>query len=145
MVRDLLPECAFCAVSAGAATTPVIFEDPAVLAFFPKRPAALGHTLIIPRVHIQDLWHLDIGTAATLARATLDLAHAMRTALRPDGLNVINSSGAAASQTVFHLHIHLVPRWRDDQFGTIWPDPSPPLTDEELEAAADTLRSSLSP
>jgi histidine triad (HIT) family protein len=123
----------------------VIFEDPAVLAFFPKHPAALGHTLIIPRAHVKDLWDLDFDTAAVLARATLDLAHAMRTALRPDGLNVINSSGAAASQTVFHLHVHLVPRWENDRFGAIWPDPSPPFTDEELQTAADELRGNLSP
>jgi histidine triad (HIT) family protein len=113
------------------------------MAFFPLRPAAVGHTLVIPKRHVDDLWSLDRDTAAVLAEAVLRVGAALRDALRPDGLNVIQSSGAAASQTVFHLHVHLVPRWHDDQFGGIWPGERPPCPADELDDLAASVRAAL--
>lgn len=74
----------------------------------------------MPRRHVDDLWGLRPADAPPLMEAVLRVAHAIRAGLRPDGLNVIVSAGAAASQTIRHLHVHLVPRWTGDDFGGIW-------------------------
>jgi histidine triad (HIT) family protein len=116
------PACAFCdIVNRNDADAREIFRDDHVVAFLPTEPATLGHSLIIPRRHIADIWALDPDTAAELTRATLQLARAIRRAVRPDGLNIIQSNGSAASQTVMHLHVHIVPRWPNDAIGHIWP------------------------
>lgn len=109
------------------------------MAFFPLEPAALGHTLVIPRSHVPDIWSVDDVTAAHLARVTVRLANVMRRALRPAGLNIIQSNGEAATQTVFHLHVHLVPRWPDDAIGRIWP-PETNYSESEKDAAWEALR-----
>lgn len=96
-------------------------RNDAFVAFFPTEPATLGHTILIPVAHVQDIWATDERTATVLAQATLQLAHALRKALRPAGLNIIQSSGEAATQTIDHIHVHIVPRWENDAMGTIWP------------------------
>ena len=98
-----------------------VYRDSHVVAFFPLEPATLGHTLIVPRDHIPDIWSVDEATAARLAEVTVRLANVMREALQPEGLNVIQSNGEAATQTVPHLHVHLLPRWNGDAVGRIWP------------------------
>jgi histidine triad (HIT) family protein len=114
--------CPFCEIVHGEdPDAREVYRDDRAIAFLPPEPATLGHTLIVPRRHIPDVWSLDEETAAHLARVTLILSHAVRRALGPDGLNVIQSNGAAATQSVFHLHIHIVPRWTDDDMGRIWP------------------------
>ncbi len=99
-----------------------VYRDEHVVAFFPTEPAVLGHTMVVPREHVPDIWSLSEEKAAQLARATLRLAGAIREAVHPEGLNVIQSNGEAATQTVFHLHVHLVPRWVGDAMGPIWPE-----------------------
>lgn len=98
-----------------------VYRDENVVAFLPTEPATLGHVLLVPRRHVPDIWTLDPDLASQLSRASLLLCDAIREAMGPDGLNVIQSNGAAATQTVQHLHVHLVPRWDDDQMGPIWP------------------------
>lgn len=99
-----------------------VYRDEHVVAFFPTEPAVLGHTIVVPRKHVADIWSLSEETAAHLARATVRLAGTIREAVHPEGLNVIQSNGEAATQTVFHLHVHLVPRWDGDAMGPIWPE-----------------------
>ena len=99
-----------------------VYRDEHVVAFFPTEPAVLGHTMVVPREHVPDIWSLSEEKAAHLARATVRLAGAIREAVHPEGLNVIQSNGEAATQTVFHLHVHLVPRWVGDAMGPIWPE-----------------------
>ena len=78
--------------------------------------------MVVPREHVPDIWSLSEETAGHLASATVRLAGAIREAVHPEGLNVIQSNGEAATQTVFHLHVHLVPRWVGDAMGPIWPE-----------------------
>ena len=99
----------------------IVYEDIYTVAFFPLYPAATGHTLLIPKSHLPDLFSLDEPIAEALARSTLKVAAALKEALAPEGMNVISSSGPAASQTIFHFHTHLVPRWANDRIGDIWP------------------------
>lgn len=114
-------ECSFCAIIAGDEPARRVLDSPGAIAFFPKEPATIGHTLVVPRKHIPDLWSLDAGTAQVLADAVLVVARAIRRAFEPEGLNIIQSNGEAATQTVPHMHVHVVPRWRGDDMGPIWP------------------------
>ena len=99
-----------------------VYRDDNVVAFFPTEPALLGHILIIPRRHVPNIWKLRLDEAAQLSKVTIILAHAIRESVKPEGLNVIQSNGEAATQTIRHLHIHLVPRWKNDPIGSIWPN-----------------------
>ena len=115
-------ECAFCEiVERDDPDAREVYRDNDTVAFFPTEPATLGHTLIVPRLHVPDIWALPEELAAQLSRVTVRLATAVKRAVEPDGLNIIQSNGSAATQTVFHLHVHLVPRWENDAVGRIWP------------------------
>lgn len=103
-----------------------IHRDDKLIVIFPTEPATLGHTMVIPRSHVRDIWAIDSETASQLALATVRAAHAVRSAMQLDGLKVIQSNGEAAGQTVMHLHIRVVPRHHDDQIGRIWPPETNP-------------------
>jgi histidine triad (HIT) family protein len=117
----------------------IVGEGETWIAFFPLDPATPGHTLVIPRRHVEDLWKVDPGLGADLMKAVVAVGRAIETAVSPEGMNLISSAGAAAEQTVFHLHLHLVPRWHRDGFGTIWPTDGK-YEDAELDPIADRIR-----
>lgn len=120
---DRDPNCEFCDIAAGEKPeTHLIWRSSTWVAFFPMDPATPGHTLIIPTEHREGLWAANKAMAREMMDVALDVGHAIESALTPDGLNLITSSGKAAEQTVFHLHLHIVPRWDDDRFGEIWPE-----------------------
>lgn len=135
--------CVFCEIVAGTAEARVVYEDAHTLAFFPLAPATRGHTLVVPRAHTADLWAMDEAAAQRLFRTVLLVGNALRAVLEPDGMNVINSAGAAASQSVFHTHVHLVPRRPGDTMGPIWPPKGAGVRDED-DTAADALAARLS-
>lgn len=133
------PNCEFCRIAQGQAPALTVCRTDSALAFIPLEPVARGHTLVIPKRHVRDLWEISEEETELLMEAVRRVAHAIKTALQPDGLNLINSTGEAASQSVFHLHMHLVPRWKDDHIGEIWP-PSPGWSESSVEAIADKIR-----
>jgi histidine triad (HIT) family protein len=134
------PECPFCEiVQREDPHVREVYRDAHVVAFFPTEPATLGHTLVVPREHTPDVWSLDEHLAAELGRAVVRLSAAVRRAVAPDGLNVIQSNGQAATQTVRHLHIHLVPRWHGDAIGRIWPTDTH-YTEDQKDEAWERLR-----
>jgi histidine triad (HIT) family protein len=114
--------CEFCRIISGEAKGRILYQDESSVAFFPLNPATIGHTLVVPRVHVADLFEISRESYKALSFATLSVAHAIRRALHPEGMNVINSAGRAATQSVFHLHVHLVPRWAGDGMELKWPD-----------------------
>lgn len=133
-------DCPFCAIAEGGDTrVREVYRDKHVVAFFPTEPATLGHLLLIPRRHVPDLWHLRHEEASQLSRAALYLASAIRHAFSPEGLNVIQSNGQAATQSVPHLHIHIVPRWTGDAMGPIWPDETN-YSDQQKDVALRRVR-----
>jgi histidine triad (HIT) family protein len=135
--------CEFCSVACGKdAAAEIIAQGNDWVAFFPLNPATSGHTLIIPREHAADLWSISPQRGATLIAAVIQLGHAIQRALSPDGMNLISSAGSAAEQTVFHLHLHVVPRWRHDGFGQIWPT-SMRFESPELDNVGDRIREEL--
>lgn len=131
--------CPFCAIIMGEGPARVVYRDDHAVAFFPLRPATFGHTLVVPRRHIPDIRELPEAAVAHLSRAALRVAAALRAAVAPDGLNIIQSSGAAATQTVPHLHVHLVPRWAADAMGPIWPAHPPSYPPQVLDNLRDKL------
>ncbi|GAB2977607.1 HIT family protein [Streptomyces pseudoechinosporeus] len=135
--------CAFCEIVAGTGKARVVYENAHTVAFFPLAPATRGHTLVVPRAHAADLWAMDDVAAQRLFHTVLLVGGALRAVLEPDGMNVINSAGAEASQSVFHTHVHLVPRSPGDAMGPIWPPESAGFRDED-DAAKDALAARLS-
>jgi len=99
--------------------------------------------LVTPRRHISDVWAADRDTAHAVTDAVLLVAAAIRLALRPAGLNVITSAGAAAEQTVLHWHVHVLPRFPDDGFGPIWRDDQTEHTSAELDDTAAMIRDAI--
>jgi histidine triad (HIT) family protein len=122
----------------------VVWRATSWVAFFPLNPATPGHTLVVPRGHVTDLWQLGSPLASELIDASIQIGLAIRAALEPEGLNLITSAGAAAEQSVFHLHLHLVPRWHEDGFGHIWPNRgSGTASPDEMVQHADRIRHQL--
>ena len=137
------PDCPFCEiVQREDPDAREVYRDEHVVAFFPLEPATLGHTLVIPRQHVVDIWALDEATAAHLARGTLRVANAVRRVVEPQGLNIIQSNGEAATQTVAHVHVHVVPRWAGDAVGRIWP-PETDYSEDQKDETWERLRRDL--
>ncbi|MFI6403979.1 HIT family protein [Streptomyces sp. NPDC050548] len=141
-------DCVFCGIAAGTEPARVVADTAESLTFLPVRPVHPGHVLVVPRRHVADIWDLDEGTAAAVGTAVLRAAHAVRAAHRPEGLNVIQSSGAVATQSVFHLHVHVVPRYQGDRMPYLWPTKAEEGEETEedpalLDDSARRLRSAL--
>jgi histidine triad (HIT) family protein len=135
--------CPFCRILGGDAAARVVWTSADAIAFLPLNPATRGHSLVVPRQHVPDLWSLDERLGSSLMTAVREVGRAIDQALQPDGMNLISSAGRAASQTVLHVHLHLVPRWHEDRIGDIWP-PSEPWSDEELDRIAELIRAAAS-
>jgi histidine triad (HIT) family protein len=132
--------CDFCAIARGDdPSVEIVCDDETWVAFFPLTPATPGHTLVIPRSHIPDLWSADPLLARDLMTAVIRVGRAIDKALTPAGMNLISSSGEVAEQTIYHLHLHVVPRYPDDAIGEIWP-PKKELRGVDLEGVADRVR-----
>ena len=97
-----------------------VYEDADTLAFLDIFPASRGHTLVICKAEVATLIELTDAQLIATARTTQRIARALMAALQPDGVNVMQNNGAAAGQTVFHYHVHLIPRWHDDGVVTFW-------------------------
>jgi histidine triad (HIT) family protein len=138
-----MTECEFCRIVRGEETARIVCAAADVIAFFPLKPLALGHTLVVPKKHVPDLWSVDRRLGLSLMTAAVQVGRAINEALHPDGMNLISSAGEAASQTIFHLHLHLVPRWFNDHIENIWP-PSKPWGEEVKDEVADLIRDACS-
>ena len=131
------PECIFCKIAAGELPATIVDEDERTVAFMDISPATRGHALVIPRTHAADLLSVDTDDLAAVAVASQRLAARAKERLRADGINLLNSCGAAAWQTVFHFHVHVIPRYREDPLRLPWvPAPGDPA---EIAAAAQEL------
>lgn len=132
--------CGFCRIASGAdKSVEVVCSGRDWVAFFPLEPATPGHTLVIPRVHVADLWEAEPQLASELMEAVLQVGRAIFKALSPEGMNLITSAGSAAEQTIFHLHLHVVPRWHRDELGPIWPTGSR-FEDASIDRVAERIR-----
>lgn len=103
--------CLFCAIAAGASPAEIVAEDDDTVAFLDIAPLTRGHTLVIPRRHADDIWDVDADDAAAVMRTARRVARMLRAAFDPPGLNLFQATRALAGQTVFHLHVHVLPRY----------------------------------
>lgn len=115
------PQCPFCAIVRDEAPADVVRRWDDAIALTPLQPATVGHTLVVPVAHMETLWDLDAHSAEGLIRRVLEVSVGLREVVDMAGLNIIQSNGFAATQTVPHLHVHVVPRYKDDAMGDIWP------------------------
>jgi histidine triad (HIT) family protein len=132
--------CVFCAIVAETAPAERVYEDASVIAIMDIHPAATGHVLVIPKRHSPDLWHIEPAEAQQAMAASVQVAGMIRRALGPDGINLVHASGRAAWQTVFHFHLHLVPRYEGDSLVPPWSLGQPRAEEASLRAVADKLR-----
>jgi histidine triad (HIT) family protein len=105
------PSCVFCDIVAGDASAEGVFEDDLTLAFMDTSPASDGHVLVIPKRHQPDVFSLEEPETDAVWHSTLLVARAIRDALRPDGMNLLQSNGRIANQHVMHFHLHVIPRY----------------------------------
>lgn len=136
-------DCVFCKIVAGQIPSTRVYEDAEVLAFMDIGQVNPGHVLVAAKRHAADLYALDETQAAALGRAQARIARAIREAFQPSGLSVYQANGKPAGQTVFHYHMHLVPRHDGDGMQLTWPVKNPPR--ERLEEAAARIRERLTP
>jgi histidine triad (HIT) family protein len=126
----LEPEgCVFCAIAAHWAPADVVYEDVDTIAFMDLHPMREGHTLVIPKRHARDAFDILPEDAAATARTAIRVARAMKRALGCDGVNIFQSNGRAAGQSVFHYHVHVLPRWEADGLIRLNRDPSAQVGD----------------
>ncbi|HEX4109046.1 MAG TPA: HIT family protein [Solirubrobacteraceae bacterium] len=130
-----MQDCIFCKIIAGELPSRRVDEDEHTVAFMDINPATRGHALVIPRRHARDLLEIDAADLQACAVAAQRLAARAKERLGADGVNLLNACGAAAWQTVFHFHIHVVPRYADDPLRLPW-IPAPGDPDVIAQAAA---------
>ena len=134
--------CIFCQIVAGEAEASIAYEDDATMAFMDVGQFHAGHALVVPRSHIRDIYGLDEKTGSALMAAVSRVAEGVRDAFQPDGINIWQSNGAPW-QEVFHLHFHVLPRWREDGLLRFTPPSRNQPTRPELDDQAAKIRAAL--
>jgi histidine triad (HIT) family protein len=115
-----VPDCIFCAIVSGDAPSEIVDADERTLSFMDINPATPGHALVIPKQHAENIHDIDPDDLAAVTLAAQRLADRMRTTLEPAGINLIQANGRAAFQTVFHFHVHVIPRYAGDAIKMPW-------------------------
>ena len=132
-------DCIFCKIVAGELPATIVGEDERTISFMDISPATRGHALVIPREHSADLLSIDAEDLAAVGLAAQRLATRAKQRLGADGVNLLNACGAVAFQSVFHFHMHVIPRYEGDPLRLPWV-PSPGDS-AEIAAAAQELGS----
>ncbi|QUQ71237.1 histidine triad (HIT) protein [Kutzneria sp. CA-103260] len=135
------PNCVFCAIVSGVAPASVVHEDEHLIAFCDLMPVNRGHLLIAPKRHATNLAELPEETGALMFPLAQRLAARIRRSLRPDGVNLVLADGRAAGQTVFHVHLHVIPRMLEDGFALH--GGARAATRSDLDQVAELLRREL--
>jgi len=131
-------DCIFCKIIAGEIPGQIVDEDERTVTFMDINPATRGHALVVPRRHSRDLLEIERDDLHAVAVAAQRAARKAHDRLGADGVNLLNSCGAAAWQTVYHFHVHVIPRYEDDPLTLPWtPAPGDP---DQIAAVADELR-----
>lgn len=134
-------DCVFCKIRDGHIPSTRLYEDDRTLAFMDINPLSEGHCLVVTRAHAATIFEADQADLAAAMATAQRVAVALRRALRPDGLNLLQANGAAAFQSVSHFHLHLIPRWQGDGKGFDWPLVAGDRA--RIQATADRIREAL--
>lgn len=115
------PECVFCKIIKGEIPSAKVFENDDVYAFLDLGQVTKGHTLVIPKVHEKNIYELSPEVAEKVFSVIPKIARAIKKQFQPIGMNLLNNNEAPAMQSVFHYHVHIIPRYgQDDGFGIVW-------------------------
>ena len=138
---ESMGDCVFCKIVRGEIPATVVLQDEHTLVFMDIGSVNPGHMLVAAKPHVENLQGMDVTLAGAMFRSAARAARAIEKVYRPEGISVYQANGAAAGQTVFHAHIHVLPRWTNDGLTFTWPVKNP--SREELEQAAAQLRAAL--
>ena len=130
--------CIFCKIAAGEIPSRKIYEDKDLIAIMDLNPTSKGHSLIIPKEHCTNIYDIDEDIAAKVMKTAKKLATKMTVALNCDGFNLLQNNGETAGQTMFHFHMHLIPRYKDAD-NNMLKFTSVSFSDEEMDAIRDQI------
>ena len=136
-----MKDCIFCKIANGEIPSATLYEDDDFRVILDLGPATKGHALILPKSHYADLTEIPEELAGKATGVAKKIVTAMKAALPCDGYNVVQNNGEAAGQTVFHYHVHLIPRYVNDHAGVSWKPGE--LTDEVKEEVLEKARKAL--
>jgi len=140
----MMSDCIFCKIINGEIPSAKVYEDENVLAFLDISQVTKGHTLVIPKVHKDNVFDLTDEIAANVFSAVPKVANAIKAAYDPIGLNVLQNNGEAAGQSVFHFHMHLIPRYgKGDGFGAVWKTHQEEYTSDDYKKIAAEINSKI--
>lgn len=128
-------DCIFCKLANGDIPTNVVYEDEDFTVIMDAAPATKGHSLILPKEHYANIYELDEEIAGKAFKLAKKLASEMTEKLGCDGFNIVQNNGETAGQTVFHFHMHLIPRYENDGQSILW-NPTNPSKEEQAEILA---------
>ena len=131
-------DCIFCKIANGEIPSTTLYEDEEFRVILDMGPATRGHALLLPKEHYADLFELDDETASKVLIRAKRIARRMKDALGADGFNLVQNNGEAAGQTVFHFHMHMIPRYQGDKVGLGWHMGK--LTEEDKEEILNKLK-----
>ena len=134
-------DCIFCKIAAGIIPSATVYEDDDFRAILDIAPAHKGHTIILPKKHAANLFELDADSAAKVFPVAKKVAAAVKKATGCEGVNILQNNGTAAGQTVFHLHVHVIPRFEGDGILPVWPQGA--YADGEAATLAEAIRKEL--
>lgn len=136
--------CIFCKIVNGEIPAYKVYEDEHVLAFLDISQVTKGHTLVIPKNHHKDLYELPTEAAEKIFSVVPKIANSIKKSFNPIGLNLLNNNGEAAGQTVFHYHLHIIPRYgKGDGFGAVWKSHQSEYSEEKYQKTADQIKASI--
>jgi histidine triad (HIT) family protein len=136
-----MSDCVFCKIRDGQIPSIKLYEDARTLCIMDINPLNSGHCLVLTRAHAPTIFDADPADLAAAITTAQRVARALRTALQPDGLNMLQANGAAAFQSVPHFHLHLIPRWTNDGKGFDWK--LVPGDRDQIQKAGDKIRAAL--
>ncbi|MDF0726913.1 HIT family protein [Cytobacillus sp. S13-E01] len=133
-------DCIFCKIKNGEILSAKVFENEYVVAFLDISQVTKGHTIVIPKVHKENIYELTQDIAKNFFEAVPKIANALKTKYNPAGLNLLNNNGELAGQTVFHYHMHIIPRYgKGDGFGAVWKSHANQYTTQNLQDIAKEI------
>lgn len=133
--------CVFCRIVRGEIAAAIVYQDELAIAFMDIGSINPGHMLVAAKAHVENIYGVDDRLAEAMMRATTRVARAVKIAIKPRGLSLFQANEAAGGQTVFHVHIHVIPRLDGDGLNLAWPARNPPR--EELDQVAERIRRAL--
>jgi histidine triad (HIT) family protein len=142
---DKMSDCIFCKIIKGEIPSAKVFENDDVVAFLDISQVTKGHTLVIPKVHKENIFELTPEIASKLFEVVPEISNAIKKAYNPIGLNLLNNNGEKAGQSVFHYHLHIIPRYGEgDGFGAVWKTHEKDYSPQDLQNIAEYIRSQMS-